>query len=72
MTSPSRNLGHQISSELPCYIVFFTCCHNALLGELNGSCVTHLGEDSEICAWFPQTLSHIPFPFLILHCLLSL
>lgn len=45
----------------------FTCCHNLLLEELSASCVTTLGGDSwKLVLSIPQTLSDVPFPFVVI------
>lgn len=58
------------SNELFWYTAFHTC-HSSLLGGLNVSCVTTLGE--EACPWFSLDLTLCAFSLChFLHCILLL
>lgn len=67
--TPSKNPGLQYLGEFSGQIAFYIRCHSSLLGKLSASCVTPLGKDPRMpIPGFFQTLPHVPFLLLFLHC----
>lgn len=62
--APNNNLGHWVSEELPAQAASRGGSNNAPRERLSASRGAPSGKDSCRCIWFPQTSSHVPFPFV--------
>lgn len=72
-SNSKRNFGHGASDELPWQTTFHVYCSSLLQEDLRVSCVTPLGKDSWMLRpGFQQTSPHMPFPLLMLLCILLL
>lgn len=68
---PWGKILNSVSNELPQLATFHICHHSSLLGGLISCCVPPPGEDcGSLCLIYPRFLLCVPFPLLILLCIL--